>query len=358
MAEVRIKTMSTKTDEEVMFDRTQELIERLNLVRPVIEEISYDEATNESVFVFSPLVQGYGTTVGNALRRVLISSVSGCAVTYLKFEGAKAPLHEYSNIPGIKEDGIELMMNLKGLRVSILDDSPVEVMHLEAKGVGEVTGADIKTNPNIRILESDYHIAYLTDDKSRLRMEIGLGRGTGYLPSERHVPEELNLEWGEVSEPPIGVILIDSKFSPVVKANYRVENTRVGQETELDKLFLEVKTNGAVTPKEALREAANILVSYFNLFSEFPVSGDDYRFEAEIQTAVDDILGKSVDELELPVRPANCLRKIGVRTIGELIEIPESDLLKIRNFGEKSLEEIKEKLEPFELTLSSGKRGK
>ena len=144
----------------------------------------------------------------------------------------------------------------------------------------------------------------------------------------------------------------------MVKANYRVENTRVGQETELDKLFLEVKTNAAITPMEALREAANILVAYFNLFSEFPASIDDYRFEAEVQTAVDDILSKSVDELELPVRPANCLRKIGVRTIGELVEIPEGELLKIRNFGEKSLEEIREKLAPFGLNLASGKRGK
>lgn len=358
MAEIRIKAVSSKTEEEVVFDRTQELIERLNIVRPAIEEISYDEDANESVFVFTPLVQGYGTTVGNALRRVLISSISGSAVTYLKYEGARAPLHEYSTIPGIKEDGIELMMNLKGLKVAILDETPVEVLHLDAKGIGEITASDIKPNPNVEILEPDYHIAYLTDDKSKLRVEIGLGRGIGYRQAEKHVPMDLNPEWGEAGEPPIGVILMDSKFSPVLKANYRVDNTRVGQETELDKLFLEVKTNGAVTPKEALREAAHILVSYFNLFSEFPVSGEDYRFEAEVQTAVDDILIKSVDELELPVRPANCLRKIGVRTIGELIEIPESELLKIRNFGEKSLEEIKEKLEPFELTLSSGKRSK
>lgn len=358
MAEVRIKPVSTKTEDEFVFDRTQELIDRLNLVRPTIEEISYDEDTNESVFVFTPLAQGYGTTVGNALRRVLISSISGSAITYIKYEGAKSPLHEYTTIPGVKEDGIELLMNFKGLKVAILDESPAEILHLEARGIGEVTAADIKPNPNVLILEPDYHIAYLTDDKSKLKVEIGLGRGIGYRSAERHVAQELNPEWGEASEPPMGVILIDSKYSPVVKANFRVENTRVGQETELDKLFVEVKTNGAVTPMEALRESANILVAYFNIFSEFPASKDDYRFEAEVQTAVDDILLKSVDELELPVRPANCLRKIGVRTIGELIEIPESELLKIRNFGEKSLEEIREKLAPFGLNLSSGKRGK
>jgi len=289
---------------------------------------------------------------------VLISSISGSAVTYVKYEGAKAPLHEYTTISGVKEDGIELLMNFKGLKLAILDESQTDVLHLEAKGIGEVTAADIKANPNVMILEPDYHIAYLTDDKSKLKVEIGVGRGIGYRAAERHQAMELNPEWGEVSEPPMGVILIDSKFSPVVKTNFRVENTRVGQETELDKLFLEIKTNGAIAPMEALREAANIVVAYFNLFSEFPLGADDYRFEAEVQTAVDDILMKSVDELELPVRPANCLRKIGVRTIGELIEIPESELLKIRNFGEKSLEEIREKLAPFSLNLSSGKRGK
>jgi len=358
MAEVRIKAVSTKTGDEIIFDRTQELIDRLNMVRPTIEQVSYDEDEQKAVFVFTPLAQGYGTTVGNALRRVLISSISGSAITYVKYEGSKAPLHEFATIPGVKEDGIELLMNFKGLKVAILSETPTELLHLEAKGIGEVTAGDIKPNPNVKILEPDYHIAYLTDDKSRLRVEIGLGRGIGYRAAERHVAKELNLEWGEASEPPMGVVLIDSKFSPVVMANYRVENTRVGQETELDKLFVEVKTNGAITPMEALREAANILVAYFNLFSEFPTGIGDFRFEAEVQTAVDDILMKSVDELELPVRPANCLRKIGVRTIGELIEIPESELLKIRNFGEKSLEEIREKLAPFGLNLSSGKRGK
>ncbi len=358
MAEVRIKAVSTENDEEITFDRTTEIIDRLNLVRPTVEEVSYDEDLSESVFVFSPLAQGYGTTIGNALRRVLISSISGSAVTYVKYEGSKAPLHEYTAIPGIKEDGVELMMNFKGLKVAIVSENPTEVLHLEAKGIGEVTAADIKTNASVKILDPDYHIAYLTDDKSKLKVEIGLGRGIGYKSAEKHIAPELNEEWGDVTEPPMGVILIDSKFSPVIKANYRVENTRVGQETELDKLFLDVKTNGAMTPKEALFEAANIVVAYFNIFSEFPLSSEDYRFEAEIQTAVDDVLSKLVDELELPVRPANCLRKIGVRTIGELIEIPESELLKIRNFGEKSLEEIKEKLEPFGLTLFSGKRGK
>ena len=355
MTEVRVKAISETTGEEMTFDRTHELIDRLNLVRPTIDEISYDEESKEAVFVFAPLAQGYGTTMGNALRRVLLSSIGGSAITYVKYEGAKAPLHEFSTIPGVKEDGIELLMNFKGLNIAIIDESPTEVLHLEFKGVGEVTAADIKPNPNVNILEPDYHMAYLTDDKSKLKVEIGLGRGINYRPAVNHIAADLNPEWGDVSEPPRGVILLDSKYSPVIKVNYRVENTRVGQETELDKLFLEIKTNGAVTPKEALSEAANILVAYFNLFSDFPSDKDDYIFEAEIQTVADDNLLKSVDELELPVRPANCLRKIGVRTIGELVTIPEGDLLKIRNFGEKSLEEIKEKLEPFGLTLSSGR---
>lgn len=346
-----ITVVDAQSGDVIGFDRNIELIERLNAVRPTITEVPDENEPNFSRFIFTPLAQGYGTTIGNALRRVLISSITGSAVTYIKFDKV---LHEYSTIPGVLEDGIELLMNFKALQVHLKGSDNYAILILDKTGVGEVKASDIKPNPDVELLNPEQHLATLTDDKAHLRVEIGVGRGIGYVPSERHAISKLNPKWSDSSRAPLGVIVLDSKFSPILRANYRVENTRVGQDTEFNKLILEVKTNGSITPQEALIQAANILMNYYNLFAIFPQKGDAYEFRLETGAQADGILSQPVETLDLPIRPANCLRKMGIKTIGQLIQTPESDLLKIRNFGEKSLQEIKDKLAPMGLSLPSG----
>jgi DNA-directed RNA polymerase subunit alpha len=345
-----VTVLDNETGEVIGFDRGLELIDRLNQVRPGITEEPDEEEPDFSRFIITPLAPGYGTTLGNAIRRVLISSVTGSAVSYIKFEKA---LHEYSTIPGVQEDGIELLLNFKSLAVHLKGSENYAILTLDASGVGAIMAKDIKPNPDVELLDPELHLATLTDAKAQLKVEIGIARGVGYVPSERHQVSTLNPKWGEVSRPPLGVILMDSKYSPVLKANYKVENTRVGQDTELDKLTLEVKTNGSIAPKEAMLEAANILTSYYTLFAAYD-KGLEPEFAMETPAQAEGVLAQSVDTLDLPIRPANCLRKMGVHTIGELIQTPESDLLKIRNFGEKSLKEIKDKLEAFGLELPTG----
>lgn len=347
-----ITVLEKETGEVIGFERSLELIDRLNQVRPTIVEEAVEEGEeNYSRFVIAPLVQGYGTTLGNAIRRVLISSITGSAVTYIRFEKA---LHEYSTIQGVQEDGIELLLNFKGLGVYLKGSDDYAILTLDKTGLGDVTAEDIKPNPDVELLDPTQHIATITDPKMQIKVEIGIGRGVGYVPCEKHQVSVLNPRWGDVSRPPLGVIVLDSKFSPVLKANYRVENTRVGQDTELDKLTVEVKTDGSITPKEALSKAANIMTGYYNLFAKFPSDSESYEFAIESPAQAEGVLAQSVEILDLPIRPANCLKKMGVTTIGELIQTPESELLKIRNFGEKSLREIKEKLVPMGLELPAG----
>lgn len=346
-----ITVQDSETGEVIGFERDVELIDRLNQVRPTITEEPDETEEFLSRFVISPLAVGYGTTLGNTIRRVLISSITGSAVSYIKFDRT---LHEYSSITGIREDGIEILLNFKALQLHLKGTDNYAILNLDATGVGEITAKDIKPNPDIEILNPDAHLATLTENKASLKVEIGVVRGVGYVPSEKHHVATLNPKWGDVSRPPLGVILMDSKFSPVLRSNFIVGNTRVGQDTELDKLTLEVKTNGSITPKEALSEAANILTSYYKLFATFPADADSYEFAMETPSQAEGVLAQSVETLDLPIRPANCLRKMGVQTIGELLETPESDLLKIRNFGEKSLREIREKLEQLGLELPSG----
>jgi DNA-directed RNA polymerase subunit alpha len=347
----QITVVESETGEVIGFDRGAELIERLNQVRPTITEIPVEGERNLSRFVITPLAEGFGTTLGNAIRRVLISSITGSAVSYIKFDRT---LHEYSTIPGVQEDGIELLLNFKGLAVHLKGSDNYAILVLDAHGIGEVKARDIKPNPDVELLDPEQCLATLTDDKAHLKVEIGVARGVGYVPSERHTISVLNPKWGDTARAPLGVIVMDSKFSPVLRANYRVENTRVGQDTELDKLTVELKTNGSITPQEALMEAASILTSYYNLFAALPRGTEGYEFGIGTPEQVEGILAQSVETLDLPIRPANCLRKMGIKTIGELIQTPESELLKIRNFGEKSLKEIKDKLAPLGLDLPSG----
>jgi DNA-directed RNA polymerase subunit alpha len=346
-----ISAIDKETGESIGFDRSVELIDRLNQVRPTISEIPDPDEANTSKFVITPLAQGFGATLGNAMRRVLISSVTGSAVSYIKFDKV---LHEYTTVTGIQEDGIELLLNFKSLAVHLKGSENYAILILDASGVGPVKASDLKPNPDVEILDPEQHLATITEEKAHLKAEIGVARGVGYVPSEKHSVATLNPKWGDVSRPPLGVIVMDSKFSPVLRSNYTVVNTRVGQDTELDKLTIDVKTNGSITPQQAVMEAANILTSYYSLFASFPEGADRYEFAVDTGSEKEGLLAQSVETLDLPIRPANCLRKMGVTNLGELIQTPESELLKIRNFGEKSLKEIKDKLAALGLELPSG----
>ena len=332
--------------------RASDILQALNLVFPTIDEDRLDEHGYHSRFTITPLSQGYGTTLGNALRRVLISSISGAAASYIKYD--PKPLHEYSTIPGVKEDGIDLLLNFKGIKVALRSGAKKAILKLDVTGIGEVTAADINPHTDVMILNPDHHLATLTAEKARLKVEVGILQGIGYSDNERVTPKELNEEWSS-DQIPFGAIVLDCKFSPIERVNYIVENTRVGQDTELDKLIIEIKTNGAISCQDAMTEAANILCTYFSLFSTIPLEEGDFRSLTGKKDEKDELLARPLEDLELPVRPYNCLKQIGVKTIGELLQIPEPELLKLRNFGEKSLEEIKEKLVPLGLNLKGSK---
>ena len=332
--------------------RASDILLNLNLERPTIEEERLDEDGFHSKFIISPLAQGYGTTLGNALRRVLISSITGAATSYLKYESK--PLHEYSSIEGVKEDGIDLLLNFKAVKVALKEGIENSVLTLDVSGVGEVTAADITPHNDVIILNPEQHIATLTTKKAKLNVEIGVLQGVGYSTNEHIEPSKLNDEWsGE--QTPLGVIVLDTIFSPVDRVFYTVENTRLGQDTELDKLLIELTTDGAITCQDAMTEAANILCTYFSLFSTVPLEEGDYAAVGGKKDEMDELLLRPLEDLELPVRPYNCLKSIGVKTIGELLDYPQSELLKLRNFGEKSLVEIREKLDPLGLSLKGSK---
>lgn len=333
--------------------RAGELLTRLNIEIPNIRTESMSDDGRLARFLIGPLAPGFGTTLGNALRRVLISSIAGSAVSYLRFE--KEPLHEYSTIAGVKEDGIELLMNFKALQVALQGDAKQAVLRLDVSGVGQVVAGDIQPHPDCRILNPTQPLATLTSDKASLKCEIGITRSLGFIAADDQRPQDLNPNW-EGDEFPLGVIVLDSKYSPIEKVNYTVRHTRVAQHTEFDELELEVRTNGAINCEEALTEAANILQAYFSLFSKSPLELADLASASSGPSPEEELLSKPIEDLELPVRPYNCLKQIGVKTIGELIECSEAELLKLRNFGEKSLAEIKEKLDPLGLSIRGGRR--
>ncbi len=274
-----------------------------------------------------PLERGYGITIGNSLRRALLSSLQGAAVTGVSIDGA---LHEFSAIDGVTEDVTELILNLKQINVSLLSDGP-ETLVLEANSEGDVSVSDFAGNPNVAIANSDLHIATLGPDAT-LRMEVTIGAGRGYVQAEEHVFEEK----------PIGFIPIDSVFSPVKRVHYDVENTRVGQHIDFDKLMLEVWTDGTVTPEDAVSFAAKILKDHLLLWMSFDIEPEEEIEEVidEDQLRLIEILNHGVEELELSVRSSNCLRDAGIRTLGDLVRKSEAEMLKYRNFGRKSLQEL------------------
>ena len=274
-----------------------------------------------------PLERGYGITIGNSLRRALLSSLQGAAVIGVSIDGV---LHEFSVVDGVTEDVTELILNLKQINVTLLSDGP-ETLILDVDTEGDIKASDFAPNPNIEITNPDLHIATLGAD-SKLHMEVTVDAGRGYVQAEDHVFEEK----------PIGFIPIDSVFSPVKRVHYEVENTRVGQRIDFDKLMLEVWTDGTATPEDAVSFAAKILKDHLLLWMSFDVEPEEEIEEVidEDQMRLIEVLNHSVEELELSVRSSNCLRDAGIRTLGDLVQKSEAEMLKYRNFGRKSLQEL------------------
>ncbi len=310
-----------------------------NLLMP--KEIVMDEATATPTFgrfTVEPLERGFGNTIGNAVRRTLLSSIQGAAVTAVKIGST---LHEFSTIKGVKEDVTDIVLNLKKMIVKMHCDEP-RMLTINVDKKGAVTAADIKEDPEIEILNKDLVIATCTK-KTKLKMDILIGHGRGYVPAEAHDLEDFE----------IGLIPIDSNFSPVIHVNYDVKNTRVGQRTDYDALFLEITTDGSVTPEDALGYAAKILkdhMQFFIHFEEEPMEEVEEEVDEELER-MKELLNRSVEELELSVRSSNCLKAANIKSLGELVRKTEADMLKYRNFGRKSLKEIVEILEGMGLSL-------
>jgi DNA-directed RNA polymerase subunit alpha len=308
-------------------------------IRPRKLEVDQDSLTpNYGKFACEPLERGFGTTVGNSIRRVLLSSLQGAAITAVKIEGA---VHEFTSLPEVAEDVTDIVLNLKEVIIRSLDGKP-HTVRLDKDGEGKVTGKDIQCPEGIEILNPDHHI--MTCSKgAKVRIELDVGIGRGYVPAERN--KQLNM--------PVGLVPIDSLFSPIRKVNFSVTNARVGQQTDYDRLTIEIWTNGTVKPEDAIAYAAKILKDQLTIFINFQEGAEPAPEAAvsEEQQKLNENLWKSVDDLELSVRSANCLQNANIRYIGELVQKTESDMLKTKNFGRKSLKEIKEILAGMGLSL-------
>jgi DNA-directed RNA polymerase subunit alpha len=286
---------------------------------------------NYAKFVIEPLERGFGITLGNALRRVLLSSIPGAAVTYMKIDGV---LHEFSTIPGMVEDTIALMLNLKGLPVKLNSDEP-KVLTLSVSGARDVTAADIAPDADVEVLDPNYRLCTLSSKDAKLTMEIGVERGRGYVMADR----QRNVEHM------IGLIPLDSIFSPIRKVNFTVDDTRVGQSVDYDRLTVEVETNGSITPDDALSTAASIMQEELDLFVSFT-----NRAEPLPETPPNE-WDVPVETLNLSVRSFNCLKRAGISKVSELLDLTEDEIMKMRNFGRKSLDEIKQVLSERGLSL-------
>ena len=311
----------------------------IEIEKPRIEALDLAPNGTYGKFVIEPLERGYGTTLGNSLRRVLLSSLPGVAVTSVKIDGI---LHEFSTIEGVKEDVTEIILNIKGLTAKINGESD-KTVYVEAEGPCEVTAGSIKCDSEVEILNPDMHIATLGEG-AKLFMEINLSKGRGYVSAELNKQQ---------MAPVIGVIPVDSIYTPVVKVNYNVENTRVGQIVDFNKLTIEVWTNGTISAKEAVSLAAKILMEHLDLFVD--LSGDMYAgspiMVKKEDNTKDGLLEMTIEELDLSVRSFNCLKRAGINTVGDLINKTEEDMMKVRNLGRKSLEEVVNKLASLGFTL-------
>ena len=313
------------------------MLERIE--KPEIDTVELKSDGKYGKFVLSPLERGYGITLGNSLRRVLLSSLPGVAVNSVKIDGVH---HELSTIPGVKEDVTEIILAIKGLTAKLHGDGP-KTVYIEAEGECEVTAGDIKTDSEVDILDPGMHIATLGKD-AKLYMEITIDRGRGYVSAERNKKDTM----------PIDVIAVDSIYTPVLKVNYQVDDTRLGQVTDYDKLTMEIWTDGTISAKEALSQAANLLNEHLKLFIDL----SDEVGMAEVLVEKDDkgkekILEMTIEDLDLSVRSFNCLKRAGINTVDDLINKSEEEMMKVRNLGKKSFDEVKEKLQSLGFDLSS-----
>jgi DNA-directed RNA polymerase subunit alpha len=307
-----------------------------DLIRPRTLEIE-EKTANYGKFTCEPLERGFGTTLGNSLRRVLLSSIQGAAFTHVKMEGA---LHEFTSLPDVVEDVTDIILNLKEVLLRVEDDRSYTV-RIDKDEEGEVTAGDIDLVTGVSVLNPDQHIATISKG-GKLHMELTIGTGRGYVPAERHGKANVS----------VGTIPVDALFSPIKKVNFTVTNARVGQQTDYDKLALEVWTNGAVAPDDAVAFAAKILKEQLNIFINFEETAEPVESPVnEEQEKLNENLWRTVDELELSVRSANCLQNANIKYIGELVQKSESEMLKTKNFGRKSLKEIKEILAEMGLSL-------
>ena len=304
--------------------------------KPELETVELRSDGKYGKFVLAPLERGYGTTLGNSLRRVLLSSLPGVAVNSVKIDGVH---HELSTIPGVKEDVTEIILSLKGLTAKLYGDGP-KTIYIEAEGECEVTAGDIKTDSEVNILDPGMHIATLGKD-AKLYMEIVIDRGRGYVSAERNK---------QMINSPIDVIAVDSIYTPVLKVNYQVEDTRLGQVTDYDKLTLEVWTDGTISAKEAISQAANLLNEHLNLSDESSIT--EVLVEKN-EKGKEKILEMTIEELDLSVRSFNCLKRAGINTVDDLINKSEEEMMKVRNLGKKSFDEVREKLQSLGFDLSS-----
>lgn len=314
----------------------------IEIEKPKIDIVEISEDGRYGKFVWEPLERGYGITMGNSLRRVLLSSLSGAAVTSVKINGV---LHEFSTIPGVRDDVTDIILNLKELCLKMYTDEP-KILRIEAQGPGEVLAGDILSDPDIDILNPELHLATL-DDGGSLVMEMNVERGRGYVRAEKNKrPDHV-----------IGIIPVDSIFTPIPKVNYSVTPTRVGNVTDYDKLTLEVWTNGSMRPEEAVSKAAGIMVAHLKLFQSMagtPVDEDSMEgtFSEPPEETGSKTMEMTIEDLDLSVRSYNCLKRAGINTIAELVQKTEDDMMKVRNLGRKSMEEVKKKLIELGLSLA------
>ena len=323
----------------------------IDTLTPRIERLDDAGDPRFGRFVIEPLERGYGTTLANALRRALLSSIPGAAITFVTIEGQ---LHEFSTIPGVVEDTTEILLNLKDLGIRLLpapegpDTAPASpegprILRIERTGPGEVLGADIEAPSDVEIVNKDLHLATLDSPEASLSIQMEVERGRGFVSTEEH----------DTSRRPIGAIPVDSIFTPVRRVAFRVEPTRVGHMTDFDRLLLEVATNGTIDPGDAISDAAKILDRYLILFFDFQQQEEELAGVPEVESLISRQLQTKIEELEFSVRTSNCLRREDITTVGELIQRTESDLMTIRNFGRKSLQEVKDKLAAMDLSLAS-----
>lgn len=303
----------------------------LEIEKPKIECVETAENGTYGKFVVEPLERGYGITLGNALRRILLSSLPGVAANSIKIDGV---LHEFSTIHGVKEDVSELILNIKELALKMSGEGP-RTIYIDAEGPGEVTGADIKADGDVEVINKDLHIATL-DDGGKLFMEININSGRGYVSQNKN----------KTDDKPISTIPVDSIYTPVKRVNFTVENTRVGQITDYDKLTIEIWTNGTIRPDEAIGLSAKILIEHFKLFMTLTDHADNVEIMIEKEEdKKEKVLEMTIEELDLSVRSFNCLKRAGINTVQELTEKSMDDMMKVRNLGKKSLEEVEQKLE-------------